>query len=111
MIWTGKLNTRIELLSLSDVSDGYGGATRTWANDHYRWCNWHPVIDPERFNNSQVENVLKVKLTTRYNTTITEDMRVRKPPTSAGTVYEILEIIDVDEKQEKMEITIQRLLT
>ena len=75
---SGMLKEPVTFQRMTRTADGAGGQTQTWATVSGAPTRAYVRVASgnERFSHDRVEAVIKLKLTTRYNASITEADRV-----------------------------------
>jgi len=96
---------RVEILTLTKTADGQGGFISTWTTYDTRWTKVKTIKALEQYRSVQTDNPLEVIFWLRWDDKITDEMRVRYDK----TVYEILGLVNVDEKDTELEISAQKL--
>jgi SPP1 family predicted phage head-tail adaptor len=96
----GELRSRITIQSISDVSDGIGGKTRSWISFLTIWANIEPISAKERFFAQRIEHNVTHKITIRSNTLISAGMRV----SYGSAIYQIKGIRDVKNRHRFSEL-------
>lgn len=86
----GRLNRRVDILEFVTKRDEYGGEEGEWRKVQSLWATIEPVSGTEFFQSQTVNAESVVKITLRYNPTITVLNRVQYQ----GTMYEIIGVTD-----------------
>lgn len=94
---------RVELQSISRVSDGGGGYTDSWATDKSIWCSISPANGYEKFQASQTETPITHKIKCRYDSDITTAKRLKY----GSRLFNIKEALNVEERNAYMMLTVE----
>ncbi len=75
----GPLRHRVEVQEVTEVSDGRGGLTRTWATiaDGALWASVDPLTGREFFEAQRVDSEVSLKVRMRYDDRVTASHRIR----------------------------------
>jgi len=102
----GRLNRRIEVLSLNITRDEYGGEEKTWITSLNLWANIKPLTGKEIFSNYQVEASSDILITIRYNPSINVLNRIKYK----DKTYEILGVSDEETLHKFMILNVKELI-
>lgn len=91
----GKLRHRVTIQKLISTPDGGGGSTKTWIDDATVWAAIEPLRGGERYVAQQIQSELTHKITMRYREGIKPQMRIKYK----DRIFEILSVIDIDERR------------
>lgn len=91
---------RVTFQEAQKTPDGYKGSTDQWTFIAEVWASVEPVSAGERFFSQQIKAEITHKIKIRYKSGITEAMRILH----RERVFSIESIIDIEERQEFMEI-------
>lgn len=72
----GKLNKLATIQTYTNVSDGMGGFTTTWANDGTVWCDIMPISGSQRLELGNLNTDISHKVTARYNSNLNTEKRL-----------------------------------
>ncbi len=97
----GDMKHRVTFQEEVKVPDGHKGFTVSWIYKVEVWGSVKPLSSRERFFSDQIKAEVTHKVRVRYLEGVTEAMRIKH----RGRVLLIAGIIDIDEKQEELEIT------
>jgi len=104
---TGKLKDRVEFIALTGDDDGQGGLENVaWTISKVKWCEFKPLRSIEVANAGQTENPIVATVRTRYTTDLDEEMRIRYK----GLIYEIVSMLNVNNKNEELLFEVKRFL-
>lgn len=93
-IESGQLRSRVQIQTRTRTTDSMGGATVTWAEHTSTWAEIVPKGANEAFWAKHLEHRVTHKITIRYLSGITSDMRIL-----FGTrVFQIKGILNWEEK-------------
>jgi len=96
----GKLNKRISMQQATNVADGMGGQTQSWADTPQVWAAIWPVSGREQVKNMATQGTISHQIRIRYRSGITPAWRVR-----FGTRYfNIVSIVNPEEKNEFLDL-------
>lgn len=102
MLNIGRLNRRITFLKRSDAKDALGQDTAKKFEDYKTvWATVAPLRGSEYWEARKVRSDEVFKITVRYKTWVTEDMRIRLQD---GKVMDITSITDPGTNHEMLEI-------
>lgn len=90
----GSLNHRIEIQQESRVSDGMGGATKTWATIHTVSARVEPLQGREFFAAQQTQSSVTHKVTIWYQPGITSRNRIM----FGSRIFDITSVINPGEQ-------------
>lgn len=91
---------RVTFQEAQKTPDGYKGSTIEWIFIAEVWASVEPVSAGERFFSQQIKSEVTHKVRIRYRTGLNEAMRVLH----RDRVFSIESIIDIEERQEFLEI-------
>ncbi len=97
----GDMRHRVTFQEEMKTPDGHKGFTVTWIYFKEVWGSVTPLSSRERFFSQQIKAEVTHRVEVRYLEGITEAMRI----SHRGRVLLIAGIIDVEERQEVLEIT------
>lgn len=72
----GKLNKLATVQTYTNVSDGMGGYTTTWANNGTVWCDIMPLSATQRLEYGNLNTDISHKITARYGANLTTEKRL-----------------------------------
>lgn len=99
----GKLNKRITLKKTDGTTIFKDGVEiANWDDVATIWANARPLQGKELWTAQSIYPELSMKFTIRYRKDISEDMRILY--NEKGKEFEIISIVDIDEKHTYMEI-------
>lgn len=90
----GSLRHKVTLQKKVVTEDELKQQTETWTDIATVWASVEPLSGREYFTAKQVNADISVKITMRYRKDVTPEMRVA----FNETVYEILSVIDPEER-------------
>jgi SPP1 family predicted phage head-tail adaptor len=96
----GKLNKLATIQTYTNVSDGMGGFTTTWANDGTIWCDIMPLSGAQRLEYGNLNTDISHKITARYNASLTPEKRL----TYSGRTFTLRVAINKGEDSDFMEL-------
>lgn len=99
-MYSGKLDRRIVIEQTTPSTDSYGEPTDSWSTYTTVWASVRQIKASERFNSDKVLSVRTAVFKIRYNSGITEKMRINYD----GRYWDILGIAEIG-RQEGTEIT------
>lgn len=100
----GKYRHIITIEQATGTQDEYGAETKTWSEFAKLWAEIYTKKTTEHVVNDKITPVSMVILRTRYKPGITEAMRIVK----GSTVYEILGINNIEERNITLEFTCKK---
>lgn len=103
MIEAGRLNKRI-ICQVASVTAGEG--VMTWTDVCTVWADIRPLVGTRRYQAKQLNSEVAGQIVIRYRTDITTAMRIKY----GARYFEILAIINPDERNESLEIEYKELL-
>jgi SPP1 family predicted phage head-tail adaptor len=95
----GKLNKRLAIQSAIETRGNSGQVIKLWTTDDIRWGWIEPLQGKEAQTVKQVEASTTHRITIRYYSGLSTQHRFMY----AGRIFDILAIIDQDEKHEQMQ--------
>lgn len=101
LMTTGRLNKKVTIQAYESGADAAGQEQKDWYNWKTVWACVEPMQQSEAFEIDQVTSVRSCKITTRYASGYTPEMRV----VYNGRTLEVSGVIDVDERREWLEWT------
>jgi SPP1 family predicted phage head-tail adaptor len=100
-----KMQHRLTVQTKSNVSDGQGGYTESWADSFDIWASIEPLKGWEKYQAMQVETPLTHKIIARYRAGITTAHRLK-----FGTrILHIKEVINENEAKAFLRIMAQEV--
>ncbi len=96
----GKLRNFITIQKVSETFDDKGNIVQTWQDMVNLWAEILPLVGREYWSSKQVNAETTGKLRTRYYPGITPKMRIK----FGNRYFEILGVINIEEKGEEMVI-------
>ncbi len=72
----GRLDRRITIQVKSEAIDAYGQRALTWSTHVTLWANFFHKTGKEQEDSSNRSTMRQVEFRTRYNSTITNEMRI-----------------------------------
>lgn len=96
-----RMDKRVEIRSVTQVSDGQGGFTESWSTVATVWAYIKPLKEYERMQAMQLESPRSHKITIRYRSGITADQRI----VWSGRTFHIKGVINPDEANNFLELT------
>jgi SPP1 family predicted phage head-tail adaptor len=72
----GKLNKLVTVQTYSNLSDGMGGFTTTWADDGTIWCDIIPISGSQRLQYGDLNTDISHRITARYNANLNTEKRL-----------------------------------
>ena len=98
----GRLNERVTLLERSVARDALGGEIVTWTDRGETWADVTPLRGREYFAAMQVNPEYQIRFRLRYQSapTITNEWRLEW----RGEQYDILDVINVDARDDMLEL-------
>ena len=100
----GDLRHKITIQTRTEVSDGMGGYTETWADTYGAWAAVWPIRGPERLNYMQLESQISHRIRIRYRNGITRKHRIIFHDVDGNRTFNIKEIINPDERNISLEL-------
>lgn len=91
----------------SPATSSSGEAIDTWADVATTWMSIEPIRGREFFSAEQVQSAVDVRIRMRYREGITSKMRI----VVAGVPYNIVSVIDPEERHVDLEIMCERGLS
>lgn len=99
---SGPLRHRLEIQTVTETRDSYGGISQAWTTLETRWANIQPMSSRELWQAQQAQSQATHKITMRYYSGLTEKHRLK---VSGGTrVFNIASVINPDERKIMHEI-------
>ncbi|UDY80764.1 head closure protein [Geobacillus phage GR1] len=98
----GKLNKRVEIMELGQVSDGGGGYEDAFIPIKKVWANIRPVYGREKWQAQQAQAEISHKVIIRYTDAINRSHIL----SFNGKKYDIQYIINIDESNRFLEIQV-----
>lgn len=95
-----KLSHRITIQNRTQVADGFGGYTETWATFATVWAEVKAVSSRERFFSGKLELNITHKITIRYLAGVEGDMRI----SFDSRIFKIIGARDPEERKAWLEI-------
>jgi SPP1 family predicted phage head-tail adaptor len=95
------MNRKMTLQSKANTTDSQGGFTQVWSDVVVLWCNLKPVKAYEKFQAGQLQTPVTHKISTRYNSAVTNAHRL----VHEGRIFDIKEVINVGEESAFLDIT------
>ena len=92
----GRLRQRVELQSLTEDQDDYGGLVKVWATQATVWAHVRPLLGREFFGAQQVQSDINCEIRTRYRSDITPTTKWRI--VHENNEYDIKAVQHVDER-------------
>ena len=89
---------RLAIRAATEAADEYNQMIKTWATSSTVWGSVRPMAGEELVNAQQVHALTTHKITIRYISTLTTEMRIL----FRTRIFEIVAIMDYLERQEKM---------
>jgi SPP1 family predicted phage head-tail adaptor len=103
----GELNKRITFLVQSSVQNSYGEVENTWNDIQTVWATVKTLQGRELFQANQVHSEITSKITIRYLTGITANMRLRY----GNRILQIIgPPINIDEKNRYLELSCKEVI-
>lgn len=99
----GALNSRVVLQSRTLASDAIGNPVETWSDVATEWADVEAEDGIEAIQMGQVNSRQVVKVTLRYRSGVNDTMRL----THAGKTYEIMSVVNVDQKNRELRLVCQ----
>jgi SPP1 family predicted phage head-tail adaptor len=96
----GKLRHRVELKSLSQNQNNFGETQDTWTTYTTVWARIEPLRGRELMLAQQANSEVTIRVTIRYNSSVTTKDRV----VIGSRVLEIVAVINLDERNIKQEL-------
>lgn len=96
----GKLNRRITFVRLGEGLDEMGQDCQVWEEHKTVWATVKALRGGEYYEAQRIRPELTHKITTRYHSGITPDMKIR----FGGKLFEILSCDNVEEANYMLEI-------
>ena len=96
----------LEIQRPTDVADGQGGFTTTWASFDYIWARVEDTGGGEAQINGRLETVLSARITTTFRDDIQNTDRL----VIDSILYNILRITDIDRDRKYLTITIESVV-
>ena len=102
---SGRLRHRVQLQAFvattsPQAANAYGEVTKAWTTQKTRWAGIEPLKGREYQAAGAVQNEATVLIVIRYTPDIDETWRILK----GSTVYSIVDIINVDERNRDLHI-------
>ena len=102
MLNIGRLNRRVTIMARAEETDDLGQTTNSGFKDlRTVWATIAPLRGSELWEAQKIKPVMYYRITVRYQSDLTPDMRVRMPD---NKVMDITAIIDKDYRHEYQEI-------
>ncbi|WP_435007991.1 phage head closure protein [Tundrisphaera lichenicola] len=98
--FAASLRHKVVIQSVSQVTDGQGGFTETWADGATVWCSITPIKAYERVQAMQMQTPVSHKIVMRYRSDVTTANRLR----FGSRVFEVKEAINVEERGRILQI-------
>ena len=103
----GKLRHRIELQEKTTGRDSFGSEVEQWNTKATVWASVEPIAGREYFLAQQVQSEVTHRIRIRYYAGLQSDWRIR-----FGTkLFDILSIIDFEERHVEMQIMCKEFVT
>jgi len=99
----GSLRKRITVQAETQVPDGAGGYALGWGDVLTAWAEIAPLSGREVFAAGHLEGHVTHKITMRYQSGITTDMRV----SFNGRLFNIRAVMNVDESNRWLELVVE----
>lgn len=96
----GQFDQRIKLQSKSVTRNGIGEEVVSWVDTATVWARVEPIRGREFFAAAQMQDATDHRITIRYRTGVTRDMRVMW----GTTALDIVSVIDVNARHENLEL-------
>ncbi len=94
----GRLNKRVTIETLTETVDGSGQAIKSWSEFARPWASIDPINGREYFSGNQVKETMTVKIKIRYQSGITNKMRVNH----GGKLYNIEGMVNIFERDKEL---------
>lgn len=91
----GEYNKKIKFLKLEKVKNEYREYEENWTVYKTIWAKRTPLLGNQLFTAMTTDTKIEVKFNSRYTSGIDSNMRIQ----CGSDIYEILSVIDVDDKQ------------
>jgi len=98
-----RLSKRIIIEEATEVTDGAGGYTTTWATKVTVWAEIKPISGYEMIEADKIAEIVTHVITIRYVSGITPKMRVNY----GGRIFGIQSVVNYLEKKEILEILVK----
>lgn len=98
----GKMNKRVEIMELAQISDGGGGYEDALVPVKKVWANINPVSGREYWQAQQAQAQISHKVTIRY----LQDLNRSHVLSFNGKKYDIQYVINVNEENRFLEIQV-----
>lgn len=92
----GQLRQRIELQSVTEELDDYGGSVKIWSTQATVWAQVMPLVGREYFLAQQIGSEINCKIRTRYRADLLPTPKWRI--VHEGNEYDIVSIQHVEER-------------
>lgn len=108
----GKLKDRVELQSAVEAADEFGESIIVWTLYDTVWANIKPFTGKEYYHSQQQVGQVEVVITIRYRTGVIFGHRVVYENTvkSITDNYEITGIVNIENKNEWLELLCKRVV-
>ncbi len=97
---SGAFDQRVAIESRTNTPNAYGEAVPAWATQAETWARVEPLRGKEFLAAEQTQGAVDYRVTIRYRTGITANMRV----VWRGVVLVVLAVIDVNARRENLEL-------
>lgn len=101
----GALRHRVLIESPTRAAGSLGGPDITWATFDTIWASVEPLRGQEYLTGQQLSNKVGAKITTRYRSDITTQMRA----TWDSHIYDIVDVVDVKGQGRTLELMCQEV--
>lgn len=98
----GKLTQRGTIQTETEVTDDYGGRTRSWSDSATVWMRIQPFSGDERIFGMQINGRVTHKITMRY-TGLTQKDRI----SHKGKIYNIRAILNEESRDRKLVVMVE----
>ena len=106
-VTAGRLDKRVTLQSATSARDGHGQAVETWSDVATVWAAVEPIRGREFFAAQQVSAETTHRVTMRWRSGVSPKWRV----VFGGRTFRIESVINVREKNERIELMCVEVLT
>jgi len=102
----GKLRSKVTIQNPYNVEDVFGAVVDTWATYKQVWASIEPLTGKENFDYLKENEEITGKIRIRYLRGVNAKMRVKL----GSRYWEIVNIIDVNERHKEMIILVKELV-
>lgn len=102
----GEYRNYITIQTLATTQGSDGSSTEAWTTQISLWAKIHPISGREYYSAQQTQAELTHNIYARYTPGVAPEDRV----SWGGRIFNILEVVNVDERGEEMILRVKELL-